>query len=52
LPMSSSLVSISATMMVALYIVVIIFFVFLRTREKNETTETKDGDLVSPIMRF
>ncbi len=52
LPMSSSSVSISSNMMVLLYIAIVLLFVFLRTREENETTETKEGEIISPIMRF
>lgn len=52
LPMSSTSVSISSNMMVLLYIAIVLLFVFLRTREENETAETKEGEIISPVMRF
>jgi hypothetical protein len=52
LPMSSFDISISANVMVLLYVALILFFVFLRAREKNETIETKEGEIISPVMRF
>lgn len=52
LPMSSTSISISWNMMVLLYVAIILLFVFLRTREENETTETKEGEIISSIMRF
>lgn len=51
LPMSSFNTSISLNVMLLLY-ALILFFVFLRTRDTNETTETKEGEIISPVMRF
>ncbi len=52
LPLSSTSVSISSNTMVLLYVAIILFFVFLRTWKEDETIETKEGEIVSPIMRF
>ncbi len=52
LPFSQIGLHLSFFSMVSVYVVMIAVIAFFRTRDENETTETKEGEIISPIMRF
>lgn len=52
LPFAQVKVHISFFIMLCVYVVLISVVVFFRTREEDETIETKDGDLLSSVLRF
>jgi competence protein ComEC len=52
LPFAKAELHISFGAMITIYLFLVFVMAFFRTRVENETTETKEAEIISPIMRF